>query len=93
MTMLSAVRYLLGSRTRPAHHKCVWAGEHDGGTICFIDIERQCLHVETDIPVCLAHLQVLLATGGVAQRPAPCRDAGCDVVSLARVSSTRDVPA
>lgn len=71
---------------------CLWAGEHSGDPICFLGIERECGHIETGQPACLAHVQHLLRTGGVAVRPAPCFREDCDVVSFARVAFTTDIP-
>lgn len=71
---------------------CLWGGEHSGDPICFLGIERECGHIETGQPACLAHAQQLLRTGGVAVRPAPCFREDCDVVSFARVAFTTDIP-
>lgn len=72
--------------------RCIWAGEHSGGLVCLVEIERGCGHIENPVPTCLGHVQVLLNTGGVARRPAPCPDADCEVISIARVVNTRDIP-
>lgn len=71
---------------------CLWAGEHSGEPICFLGIERECGHIESGQPACLAHMQLLLRTGGVAVRPAPCFREDCDIVSFARVAFTSDIP-
>lgn len=71
---------------------CLWAGEHSGEPVCFLGIKRGCGHIEPGTAACLGHLQAMLRTGGVADRPAPCFREDCDVVSIARVVSTADIP-
>lgn len=85
-------RLLTRRPTQEAALVCLWAGEHSGEPICFLEIRRECGHVELEQPACLAHVQGMLRTGGVAERPAPCYRPDCDVVSIARISATADIP-
>jgi hypothetical protein len=84
-----AVLPVLPARAVPA--VCIWGGEHTDEVICYVEIERECGHVERGIPVCMVHVQQMLVTGGAARRPAPCFEPGCDQVSFGRITGTQDI--
>lgn len=91
--MMTALKNLLTRRPAAVSPPvCRWAGPHSGEPVCLLVIERECGHIEPGTPACSAHLQVLLRTGGVAERPAPCFDPDCGIISYARVGSTADLP-
>ncbi|MFJ2662616.1 hypothetical protein [Arthrobacter koreensis] len=91
--MMGALKQFLGRKPRtPAPPACIWAGEHSGEPICYVVIERDCGHFERDKPACLNHVNGLLANSGLADKPAPCYRTDCNVVSVARVAHTTDIP-
>ena len=51
---------------------CQWHGRHAGGTV-ELWVSRPCGHGDPrPVPTCDAHLALLSASGGVAERAAPC---------------------
>lgn len=92
--MMAGLKNLLRLRPGPPPVPvCPWAGGHDGDPVCRLEIQRECGHIEDGGFVCVGHLRGMLPTGGVAANPAPCFRDDCDVVSLARVVNTMEIPA
>lgn len=84
--MINALKNLLPRRTAAATAPvCLWTGDHSPGETALLEITRDCGHGERNVAACPAHVRLLLGTGGLAERPAPCAEVDCGVVSRARI--------
>lgn len=91
--MIKTLKILLTRTAKPAPEPvCRWGGPHSGAAVRLLEIERGCGHVEPVSPACQAHVELLMSTGGVAERPAPCFEEDCGVVSRARIRAMTVLP-
>lgn len=77
-------------RRKPRRIACAWHGSHGGRVSVGVDTAWPCGHRQgRTAPTCVAHLNHLLAHGGMAERATPCST--CGAVAPARVVDTHDL--